>query len=213
MDKPLLILGDGDFALEVLDIAECAGDFCPLGFVNSFERPAPASRHGGLPVFWVDDLPFGPEDCFLVGGMVSTRRRSFVQSLADRGYRFTSVVHPSAVISRHVDLGYGVVVNAGVVIARGTVIEPHVILNRGCLIGHDNHIESFATIGPGANLAGGVRVGGGAFVGVGAVVRDHVSIGAGAVAGAGAVVVKDVPPHVLVTGVPAAIVKEGVDGW
>ncbi len=213
MDTPLLILGAGDFAMEVLDIAECAGGFQPLGFVNSLERPAPGTRHAGLPVYWAEDLPVAADQCALAGGIVSTRRRAFLEAVQSRGYRFARVLHPSATISRHAELGAGAVVNAGVIISRGAVIAPQVVVNRGALIGHDVRIGSFATIGPGVNIAGGVSVGCGAYVGVGAVIRDHVSIGAESVVGAGAVVVKDVPPNVLVTGLPAKVSKEGIHGW
>jgi acetyltransferase-like isoleucine patch superfamily enzyme len=47
---------------------------------------------------------------------------------------------------------------------------------------------------------------------MGAVVIDHITIGSHSVIGAGAVVTKDVPDHVLVVGVPARIVKEGIAG-
>ena len=50
-----------------------------------------------------------------------------------------------------------------------------------------------------------------AYVATGAVVIDHVSVGSGSVVGAGAVVVADVPDRVQVLGVPARIVKEGID--
>lgn len=210
--KPLLILGAGSFALETLDIAETSGGFEPLGFVNSLERPAPGATHAGLPVFWVDELPFGPADCWLVAGIVSTRRRDFVEGMVRRGYRLASVVHPSASLSRRAQVGEGCVINAGVVISSNTRIEPNVILNRGCLIGHDNLIHSFCTLGPGANVAGAVEIGEGAYIGLGAVIRDHVTIGAEAVVGAGAVVVKSVASNVLVTGVPAQVTQTQVKG-
>jgi sugar O-acyltransferase (sialic acid O-acetyltransferase NeuD family) len=212
MTRPLLILGAGTFALETLDIAEAAGGYEPLGFVNSVERPAPGARHAGLPVFWIEDLTVSPEACEVVTGIVSTKRRGFVEAMLARGFRFTSVVHPSAVISARATVGAGCVVNAGVVISSNTVVAPHVVLNRGCLIGHDNHIESFCTVGPGANLAGGLVIGSGAYIGLGAVIRDHLTIGAEAIVGAGAVVVKPVPENVLVMGVPAQVVKTDVRG-
>ena len=65
----------------------------------------------------------------------------------------------------------------------------------------------------GGVIAGAVTVGERAWIGVGAVVRDHLAIGEGAVVAAGAVVVKAVPAHTLVAGVPAAIVRDGVDGF
>jgi 2,3,4,5-tetrahydropyridine-2-carboxylate N-succinyltransferase len=41
---------------------------------------------------------------------------------------------------------------------------------------------------------------------------ERVAIGDGSVVAAGAVVTRDVPDHVMVAGMPAVIVKRGVDG-
>jgi acetyltransferase-like isoleucine patch superfamily enzyme len=46
------------------------------------------------------------------------------------------------------------------------------------------------------------------WLGAGAVVTDGVRIGCGAVVAAGAVVTSDVPPHTVVAGVPARVVRE-----
>jgi sugar O-acyltransferase (sialic acid O-acetyltransferase NeuD family) len=210
--RPLLILGAGSFALETLDIAETSGGFEPLGFVNSLEQPGPGATLAGLPVFWIEAVPFDPADCWVVCGIISTRRRDFVETMAGRGYRLASVVHPSAILSRRSQVGEGCVVNAGVIVSSNTCLEDNVIVNRGCLIGHDNLIRSFCTLGPGANVAGAVEIGAGAYIGLGAVIRDHITIGAEAVVGAGAVVVKSVPANVLVTGIPAQISKTQVKG-
>ena len=49
------------------------------------------------------------------------------------------------------------------------------------------------------------------WIGSGAVITDGVRVGAGAVVAAGAVVTKDVPPHTVVGGVPARVLRE-IDG-
>ncbi len=49
------------------------------------------------------------------------------------------------------------------------------------------------------------------WLGAGAVITDGVKIGKGAVVAAGAVVTKDVPPHTVVGGVPAKVIKS-IDG-
>ncbi len=46
------------------------------------------------------------------------------------------------------------------------------------------------------------------WLGAGAVITDGVRVGKGAVVAAGAVVTKDVPPHTVVGGVPARIIRE-----
>jgi acetyltransferase-like isoleucine patch superfamily enzyme len=49
------------------------------------------------------------------------------------------------------------------------------------------------------------------WLGAGAIITDGVRIGKGAVVAAGAVVTKNVPPHTVVGGVPAKVIKE-IDG-
>ena len=46
------------------------------------------------------------------------------------------------------------------------------------------------------------------WIGAGAIVSDGVRIGRGAVVGAGAVVTHDVPPHTVVAGVPARVIRD-----
>ncbi len=46
------------------------------------------------------------------------------------------------------------------------------------------------------------------WLGAGAIITDGVRVGQGAVVAAGAVVTKDVPPHTVVGGVPARVIKE-----
>lgn len=45
------------------------------------------------------------------------------------------------------------------------------------------------------------------WIGAGAIILDGVTVGQGAVVGAGAVVSSDVPPHTVVTGSPARVIK------
>lgn len=49
------------------------------------------------------------------------------------------------------------------------------------------------------------------WLGAGAIITDGVRVGKGAVVAAGAVVTKDVPPHTVVGGVPARVIKQ-IDG-
>jgi acetyltransferase-like isoleucine patch superfamily enzyme len=59
--------------------------------------------------------------------------------------------------------------------------------------------------------AEGVVVEDDVWIGAGAIITDGVRIGQGAVVAAGAVVSKNVPPHTLVGGIPARVLKE-IDG-
>lgn len=67
---------------------------------------------------------------------------------------------------------------------------------------HDIDAPDFAEIG------GPVTIGDYVYIGTRATILPGVSIGEGAVVASGAVVTKDVPPYMLVGGVPAKIIRE-----
>ncbi len=194
-------------AVEALDIAEASGLFEVAGFV--VDRPGAPVELEGRPVYRLESMPAG---IACVAAIVSNQRRAFIEAVAALGHSFISLIHPAAQISRRAVVHPGCLIHPGVIVASNTVIGDHCLLNRGALIGHDNRLEAFTTVGPGANLAGALRVGPGAYLGVGCVIRDHLSIGAGAVVAAGAVVVKSVDANHLVGGIPAQVLKTGVDG-
>lgn len=199
----LLILGAGTFAIETLDIAETLGAYTVAGFVVSTTPPSAGACHAELPIYWYDGLPYGPTECLLVAAIVSPLRRSFIETMQAREYRFATLIHPRACVARRAIVEPGCIINAGVVVGSASRIGAHTILNRGSLIGHHNQIGPFCTIGPGANLAGGVTLGTDVQVGIGAIVSDHLTVGAGAEITAGALVVRPVAAGTKVAGVPA----------
>ncbi len=122
-----------------------------------------------------------------------------------RGQNVTlpTIIHPQSIISRYAQIGEGSVICAGVVVNADTRIGAGAILNTGCSIDHDCVLADAVHISPGARLAGGVSVGECTWIGIGAVVRQLLTVGACSIVGAGAAVVKDVPAHATVVGVPA----------
>lgn len=212
MTRKLLILGAGDFALEVADLVSDISEFQVEGFAKSEQPYEPNMTLLGLPLYWVDDLPqlAATEECVCAIG--STRRWQFVERVSQMGFRFATIIHPTARISRRAVIGEGSVISAGVVLATDTEIGKHVIINRGALVGHHTQIQDYTTISPGANLGGNIKVGRRVWVGIGAIVLEGKTIGEQSVVGAGAVVTRDVPARVQVMGIPAKQVAQDIEG-
>lgn len=210
--QPLLILGTRTFASEVADLISEINEFELEGFVENMERERCQETLEGLPIRWVGEILPLAKTHLAVCALATTHRRAFVEEVANLGFRFATIIHPSARISTRASLGEGSIVNRNVVIATHTHLGRHVQVNRGALIGHHSQIGDYATIQPGANIAGCCHIAESVYIGMGAVILDHLRVGAHSVVGAGAVVTTEVAPRVQVVGVPARVVKENING-
>ena len=115
------------------------------------------------------------------------------------------VVHPTAFVAADATLGAGTQVLALAAVCADAHLGEACIVNTRASVDHECLIGNGVHIGPGATLCGEVQVDDCAFIGAGATILPRIHIGRGAIVGAGAVVVRDVPPDLCVTGVPARV--------
>ncbi|QXH48304.1 NeuD/PglB/VioB family sugar acetyltransferase [Pseudomonas xanthosomatis] len=207
---PVVLLGAGGHARVVRDVIGLRG-LTPVG-VSAPELAKGIAWHG-LVAVGDDDavLQMGGQQVLLANGIGvipgQAVRVRVHQRFQAQGFRFVTLVHPSAVLAACVELGEGVQVMAGAVIQPGSRIADGVVVNTGALVDHECHIEQHAFIGPGATLCGQVRVEARAFIGAGAVVLPGVTVKRNTVVGAGAVVVCTVEAGTTVVGNPARCVS------
>lgn len=209
--QPLLILGTRTFAAEIADVASESG-FQVAGFVENMDRARCADTLDELPIHWIDDVGEYVSTHLAVCGLGTTHRSRFTDQAEAHGLGFATVIHPSARIARSGVVEEGSIVSVAAVVAAHTRIGRHVLINRGSLIGHHTEVGDYVSIQSGANVAGSCTIGEATYIGMSAVVLDHIAIGSHSVVGAGAVVTEDVPDNVQVVGVPARIVKTGIEG-
>jgi len=204
---PVIVVGAGGHGKVLVDALQLAGAAI-LGLTDA-NPDLRGTTVLGAPVLGGDEVigTHGPNDILLVNGIGTTRaeaaRRLQYERFSREGYRFSTVVHPSAIIARDVVLEEGAQVLAGAVVQTGSRIGRNAIINTRASIDHDCIIGAHAHVAPGATLSGAVVVGDGSHVGTGAAVIQGIRLGCGSVIAAGATVIRDVPDGARVAGVPA----------
>jgi 2,3,4,5-tetrahydropyridine-2,6-dicarboxylate N-acetyltransferase len=169
-------------------------------------------------------------DYAVIEPWLKLRRRAIRSVHADIRARYSALpmldlrrvdarVEPGAIIRDGARIGkdcvimMGAVINIGAVVGGRTMIDMNAVLGARAVIGRNCHI------GAGAVIAGvleppsrkPVVIRDNVLVGANAVVLEGVTVGRGSVVAAGAVVTRDVPPGVVVAGIPAQIVKRTAD--
>jgi acetyltransferase-like isoleucine patch superfamily enzyme len=140
------------------------------------------------------------------GGIRIGARTTVMHNTELHVFNFRDLPHASISIGSDTFIGESVVIRGqgGVDIGNSVLIAP------GAKILAVNHCFSDVdrlVIEQGIS-ASGIVVEDGAWIGGGAVVLDGVTVGRGAVVGANAVVTRNVPPHTLVVGSPARVVRD-----
>ena len=218
MSKEILVYGAGGFAREVKDVVDANETVDPgircLGFVDD----APQNRGhllNELPVWGGEEVisDFRSRAQFLIGIGNSAARKKVAEKISRYGGAFATIVHPTVVRTKYIQIGEGTIIAAGVILTNQIVVGRHVILNLGVTVGHDCVLEDFVTVSPGAFVSGNVYIGEGTEVGTGSSIIQGIRIGRWSVIGAGAVVTKNIPDNCTAVGMPARVIKTREDGW
>jgi UDP-perosamine 4-acetyltransferase len=197
-----LLIGAGGHA-KVVAAALIQRNVTILGFVDPQFKTGD-TWYADLLCLGDDDMirSFTTSEVLLVNGVGSlpgqTARSDIYRKHRELGYRFKTVIHPSAGVADDVQLGDGVHIMAGALVQAGTQIGDNTIINTGAIVDHDCQVEDNVHIATGAALSGGVRVGSGVHVGTGASIIQGMVIGENAVIGAGAVVTRHVAAEHIV---------------
>lgn len=210
--RDLYIFGAGGFGRETAWVVERINEVEPTwnlrGFVDDDEALWGAELDG-YPVCggmkWLSEQ----EETWCVCAIGSARiRKSVVKKLqAFQNLRFATLIDPSVIMSRRVEIGEGAIICAGTIMTVDVRIGSHVIINMDCTIGHDAVLEDCVTLYPSVNVSGLAYIGECAELGTGMQIIQGKRIGTGSILGAGAVVVKDIPQNCVAVGCPARVTK------
>jgi sugar O-acyltransferase (sialic acid O-acetyltransferase NeuD family) len=207
----LAIYGSGGLGREVLDCAQVLNSISPrwerIIFVDDVN---PNMTVNGITTATFDDIHTSnsPENCeFFIAIGEPGVRKALAKKTTECGYRLTTIIHPSAVVSENAHIEAGVFVGPLAYVSCNTHIEENVYLQPHVLIGHDAIVRAHSVISPMASLAGHCQVGEASYVGMGATVKEKTVIGSRVIVGMGSAVFRDLPDDVVAFGSPARITK------
>lgn len=213
--RKLIIAGAGGFGAEAVWVAEemnaaASPPWQILGYVDDDLRKEGSTLYGypvlGSPCPVAAELS-GQEIWYHVAIAKTAARQRMVERLEQFGWQAATLVHPSVVRAREVEIGPGTYVGALAVLSPGSSIGQHVIINQRVAVGHDSSIGDFANLCPGAQVNGCCVVGMGATLGSNSSIHQGRSVGQYATVASNSLVIRSVPGGTTVLGIPARAIR------
>jgi len=146
-------------------------------------------------------------DYFIATGDNNLRQKHYELIKGHTKKEPINCIHPTSVVEAK-RFGHGNLVCPNAVIHVDSIIGDCTIINTGSVVEHDCRVGDFSQISPNATLCGYVQVGENCFISAGSTIIPKVLIGNNSTVAAGSVVREDVPPNVMVAGVPAKVKKQ-----
>lgn len=212
--KPLILFPCNGNTREAVSVVEAINRVTPTWDLVGFADDDPAlvgTTVMGYPVCGTRDvLKTLPETSVLAAPGRSDnywRRLELIDSLGVAPERWATLVHPTAQVGAGCALGANVLLQAGVVLTASVQVADHVAVLPNSVLSHEVTVGKGTLIGASVVVAGGVHIQDGAYIGSGARLLQEIIIGENALIGLGSTVIFSVPPHTVVAGNPARMLR------
>ncbi len=139
MSKNLLILGAGQFAEVTKEIAELAGDYQSISFLDDYE-PIAIGKLADYEKF-LDQY----SDAIVAIDDIRIRAKYF-NKLKEAGYHIPTLIHPAACIAPSAKIGQGSIVEAMALVHTSSIVGKGCIIAECAVIGHHSQIDDFCHI-------------------------------------------------------------------
>ena len=129
-------------------------------------------------------------------------KKYLVTKLKEKGAKFLTLIHPTAIVANTAKIGQGVIICPFVTVSDHAQLGDFVMMNIYSSCGHDVKVGDYCILSPYATLNGFVILEDEVFLGTHATVILYKKVGYKSKISANSVVMRDVPPNKIVFGVP-----------
>jgi acetyltransferase EpsM len=200
--KKVIIVGTGGHAAELVDY------LMHINAVSAVEKPKEWEVVGLIDDSEVNYAAYAYDFPFLgkikdhevqhkvgyVMGIANMKcRRVIIEQLQQKGARFVTLIHPTALVSPSAIIGVGCVISHNVSIGPKAVLGDFNLINSRCTIGHDSTIGNYNFLAPQVVTGGFAVVGDENFIGTNGVLLPAIAVGDRNTIAAGMIVDKNVP--------------------
>jgi len=201
----IIIVGAGGFGREVYLWAKDSFDFTKYQIKGFLSNNKSDLDNFDIKVGIIGDPDYyeiKENDRFLFAiGNIETKKR-LVTKLKNKGAKFLTLIHPTAIVVSTARIGKGVVICPFCLVSDNVQLDDFVMMNTYASCGHDVKVGKYSILSPYAALNGFVKLEDEVFLGTHTTVIAHKKIGYQSKISANSVVMRDVPPNRMVFGVP-----------
>lgn len=214
MKKLIIIGGYGNGTVvqsTVEDINKVKTEWQLLGFLNDNEK----EPINGYPVLGpidkvTTDKYLKDDNVYFFYSLISVKlNHKFLFKLLELEIpknKFATLIHPTAVVSKHAKIGYGVCIQPFVSVGPNTTVGNFIQIFAQSLVGHGAKLDDYSYVANNACIGADVHLKEGAYLGTNATTLEYVTLGKWSITGIGAVVLKDVDDYAKVVGSPARVI-------
>jgi sugar O-acyltransferase (sialic acid O-acetyltransferase NeuD family) len=208
-NKNIIIIGAGGLAKEVKylidDINQQEQQWNLLGFVDSWGRKKGTIIVDDKAVIGtIEELNATREEVYAVIAIgTPDKLKDAAIKIANQNIIFPNLIHPSAVVSKDIKLGFGNIITFANFISCNVEIGNFNFFNTKCAIGHDTKIGNYNVFNPNTQISGNVTIGNENLWGLNSSIVQGKGIGNHNTIGAYSFVIRNLKDNGSYFGIPA----------
>jgi sugar O-acyltransferase (sialic acid O-acetyltransferase NeuD family) len=150
----------------------------------------------------IDSYVIEEQDRFLIAIGNVDMKKNIITKLKVKNAQFLTLIHPTAIVVNTAKIGEGIIICPFVTISDNVQLGNFAMLNIYSSCGHDAKVGNYCILSPYATLNGFVILEDEVFLGTHTTVIPYKKVGYKSKISANSVVMRDVPAHKMVFGVP-----------